>query len=146
MTLVVRAARLEELGAVLGLLAQMNPEDPSLTVAEATETWREMREQPGRSVLVAVEEDRVIGTADCTVLANLTRGARPYMLIENVVVDAHHRRRGVGAGLLRAAIDQARDTGCYKVQLLADDTPANHHFYESCGLEPGAQGFKQRLQ
>ncbi|HTE60957.1 MAG TPA: GNAT family N-acetyltransferase [Solirubrobacteraceae bacterium] len=145
MTAVVRAARPEELRDVLELLAELNPDDPRLSAAETARTWRRMREQPGRCVLVAVEDGRVIGTADCIVLENLTRSARPYMLVENVVVHADHRRRGTGAGLLRAAVERARSAACYKVQLLADDTPANHRFYESCGLQPTAQGFKQRL-
>jgi hypothetical protein len=77
MTPVVRAARPEELRDVLELLAQMNPDDPRLSAAQIARTWRQMREQPGRCVLVAVEDSRVIGTADCIVLENLTRGARP---------------------------------------------------------------------
>lgn len=145
MTLDVRPARGDELLDVLRLLRQMNPEDQAPGTAAAVEKWRRIRAQAGRCVLVAVVDDAVVGTADCIVIENLTRGTRPYMLIENVVVDAARRRSGVGTALMRSAIERAADADCYKVQLLADDTPVNHGFYGSCGLRPDAQGFKQRL-
>lgn len=145
MGLEVRAARVEDLHTVLSLLRQMNCDDPPLAVADAERTWRQILDQPGRHVLIAVDEGSPIGTADCLVIPNLTRGARPYLLIENVVVDAQRRRDKVGTTLLCAALDLARREGCYKAHLLADDTPTNHQFYGSCGLEPTARGFKCRL-
>jgi hypothetical protein len=40
-----------------------------------------------------------VGTADVTLLANAAR-ARPYLLVENVVVAEGHRGAGVGRALL----------------------------------------------
>jgi GNAT superfamily N-acetyltransferase len=111
-SLAIRVARPDELGFILGLLAQMNPDDVRPSADAAATTWQRMREQPGRCVLVAVDGDRVVGSADCMIIENLTRGARPYMLIENVVVDASHRRRLVGTKLLDTAVERARQAGC----------------------------------
>lgn len=146
MAVTTRAAREDDLQAVLALLRQMNPEDPKVDVADAASTWRRMREQIGRCVLVAVEGGCIVATAEYMVVPNLTRGARPYMLVENVVVDAEHRRSGIGARLLRTAADEAERAGCYKVQLFADDTSTNRCFYGSCGFLPAGLGFKRRLE
>ncbi len=129
----VRAARPEDL------------EDPPRDVVDVEEIWRRTLGLPGRHVLVAADGDRVVGTADCLVLENLTRGARPYVLVENIVVDEAHQRRGIGASLLAAARDLASKAGGYKLQLIADDTPETRGFYESCGFAPEALAFKQRL-
>jgi ribosomal protein S18 acetylase RimI-like enzyme len=88
----------------------------------------------------------VIGTVDCAALPNLTRGARPFMLVENVVVSGEYRRAGVGSALLEAAMRLARQAGCYKVQLLSRaERSAAHAFYESRGFRPVAQGYRRYL-
>jgi predicted GNAT superfamily acetyltransferase len=65
----------------------------------------------------------VVGTVDCTVLPNLTRRLRRFMLVENVVVAEAARRRGVGVALFDAA----------------------HDFYQAQGFEPVARGFRRYL-
>lgn len=106
--------------------------------------WAATLATPGRTVLVAVVDGQVVGTGDLTVLAHAARDGRPYLLIENVVVAASHRRAGVGGLLLEAARAHGRAAGCYKLQLSADE-PAAFAFYEAEGLRPSARTFKQYL-
>ncbi len=77
-------------------------------------------------------------------LANAARAGRPYLLVENVVVDRAHRRAGVGRALLDAARARGRAGGCYKVQLSAADPEASA-FYEAAGLRPTARTYKAYL-
>jgi GNAT superfamily N-acetyltransferase len=66
-------------------------------------------------------------------------------LIENVVVHADHRRRGLGKKMMRHAIDLAKRAGCYKVMLLTGKK-RNHKFYESAGFKKGVKtGFVFKL-
>lgn len=147
MTISIQAAGDSDLPALLALYAELHPADPPLPATEASRIWALIRAQPGREVLLARLGGTVAGTLDCTVLANLTRGGRPFMLIENVVVARACRRRGTGAALLAAAVTRARSAGCYKAQLLsrADRTGA-HAFYEACGFTPAAQGYRRYLR
>ena len=95
---------------------------------------------------MAEQDSVVLGTADCTIQANLSRNTRPLMLIENFVVTAASRRTGVGSAMLREAVDMARAAGCYKVQLLSRATRVDaHRFYESQGFLPLAQGYRRYL-
>ena len=133
-----------DLPALLALFAELHPDDAMPPDAPAV--WRAIAAQAGRTVLVAERAGAVVGTVDCAVLPNLTRGGRPFMLVENVVVAAAARRAGVGRELMRAALDLARRAGCYKVQLLSRaDRAAAHAFYESVGFRPTAAGFRAYL-
>jgi len=145
-TIVIRPATEADLPALLALYAELHADDPPLPPEAAASLWRAIASQAGRTVLLATLDERTVGTVDCLVAPNLTRGGRPFMLLENVVVAAAARRGGVGTSLVRAAVDVARAAGCYKVQLLSRaDRVTAHAFYESCGFRPTAQGYRTYL-
>jgi GNAT superfamily N-acetyltransferase len=150
-TITIRRAVDADLPVLLALYAELHPDDVPPPPEAAAKIWRQIEEQSGRSVLVAMLggvglDEIVAGTADCTVLPNLTRGGRPFMLVENVVVAQVYRRLGVGRALLAAAVTDANGAGCYKVQLLSRDTrSAAHAFYEALGFRAVAQGYRRYL-
>jgi len=140
----VRPAVGDDLGAVLGLLSQLHPERPGMpTVDDARPVWADVLAQPDRTVFVASRDGAVVGTADLVVVRNLTHGARPWAMVENVVVDEPVRGAGVGRLLMDAVEHAARAAGAYKVQLMSADGRAAHAFYEAVGFEPRAQGFRK---
>ena len=144
MPITVRAASEADLAALLALYAELHPGDPPLPSDVAGQIWADIQAQGGRTILVALAGGAVAGTVDCTILPNLTRGGRPFMQVENVVVAQAHRRRGVGTALLAAAVTLARSRGCYKAQLLSrTDRTQAHRFYEACGFTPAAQGYRR---
>ncbi|MGC0421294.1 N-acetyltransferase family protein [Embleya sp. AB8] len=145
MTTTIRPATARDLPGLLALYAELNPEDGPLPLEDAHLIWADIATQRGRTVLVADLDGVIVGTVDCAVLPNLTRGGRSIMFVENVVVAAAHRRRGIGRRLLAAAATTAADAGCYKVQLLAADSTEAHDFYRSCGFDARAEGFRRYL-
>lgn len=145
MNVVVRPAAGADLSALLALLGELNPDDAPLPQRSARAVWAAMARQEGRTILLAEADGTVAGTADCLVMPNLTRGGRAVLFVENVVVAASFRRRGVGRRLLEAAVGLGGSAGCYKVQLLAADDEYVHAFYASCGFEALAQGFRRYL-
>src|SRR5690242_7288966 len=143
MQVTIRPASQADVPALLDLYAELHPADLPPSAATALDVWRAIETQRGRTVLVAVSAGAVVGTVDCAVLPNLTRGARPFMLVENVVVTAGYRRVGVGAALVEAAVSLDRQAGCYKVQLLSRaERHTAHAFYESRGFRAVAQGYR----
>lgn len=146
MTITVRQATEHDLPALGALYAELHPKDPALPHEQAARVWREIAGQAGRTVLIALREEKAVGTVDCVVVPNLTRGGRPFMLVENVVVARVARRQGVASRLFDALVELARAAGCYKVQLLSRvDRADAHRFYESRGLRPVAQGYRSYL-
>lgn len=141
-----RAATEDDLPVLLALYAELHEGDPGIADGTAREVWRRISTQAGRTILVAADDSGVVGTVDCTVLPNLTRGARSFMVVENVVVAAAARRRGIGTALFDAVLALAEDQGCYKIQLLSRATrDESHDFYQAQGFEPVAQGFRRYL-
>ncbi|CAM3737148.1 hypothetical protein GCM10009799_15420 [Nocardiopsis rhodophaea] len=145
MRITIRPAVDADLPALLTLYGELNPDDEPLPLEIADRVWADIASQHGRTVLIADLGGTPVGTADCTVLPNLTRGGRSILVVENVVVADAHRRRGIGRRLMDAAVRLAASTGCYKVQLLAADEEEAHHFYRSCGFESSAHGFRHYL-
>jgi GNAT superfamily N-acetyltransferase len=91
-------------------------------------------------------DGRLVASCILVVVPNLTRGGRPFGVIENVVTHREYRRRGIGSELLHHALDLAWEAGCYKVMLLSGmHRVESHAFYESVGFQKGAKiGFEAR--
>jgi GNAT superfamily N-acetyltransferase len=146
-TLALRKAGPGDLPGLLELYQALNPSDPALTVQEAGAPFAAMLEQPGLTVFLAMHDGKPVATATLLVVPNLTRAARPYALIENVVTLEALRGRGYGRMVARHAIEAAFAAGCYKVMLLTGrDDPAVHAFYESCGFVQNKTGFQIRSE
>ena len=71
--------------------------------------------------------------------------------LEQLSVDPHHGRRGIGAALLAAAVDEARRSGADRVTLLTyADIPwngpwyARHGWRETTELGPGLRALRER--
>ena len=146
MKITTRAAGAADLGALLGLYGELNPDDAPLSQGTADAVWAAISGQQGRTVLVAEADGAVAGTVDCVVMPNLTRGGGAILFVENVVVAGRFQRRGVGRRLMEAAVRLGESAGCYKVQLLAADDEYVHRFYEACGFKALAQGFRRYVE
>ncbi len=110
---------------------------------DARAVWVEMLAQPERTVFVAEVDGRVCATADLLLVANLTRNARPWSIVENVVVDEAARRQGVGRALMTEVLAAAAAAGAYKVQLISAPDREAHAFYETLGFDVRADGFRK---
>ncbi|MEK1928881.1 MAG: GNAT family N-acetyltransferase [Pararhizobium sp.] len=141
----IRPSTTSDLPGLLALYRQLNPEDPELPSCLATERFAEMMSHPGMTVFTSVSGETVTSTATVSILPNLTRGGRPYALIENVVTDARFRKRGHAGAVIRHAVAHAWDKDCFKVMLLTgSQDPATLKFYEGCGFAQNKTGFQIR--
>jgi GNAT superfamily N-acetyltransferase len=141
----IRTANQNDLPALLELYRQLHPDDESVPLAVASSQLEQLLRYPGSSILVGIRGDAPVATCTLIVIPNLTRGATPYALIENVVTDARHRKRGYGKLILEAAMAAAWRHGCYKVMLLTGSKdPATLRFYAEAGFEQSKTGFQAR--
>jgi GNAT superfamily N-acetyltransferase len=132
----VRAAGASDLSEVLRLYGQLHPNDHELDDVRATQVLDEILQTPGMTLMVLEGVDQLAATAYLNVIPNLARsGARPYALIENVVVDVPLRGTGIGKQIMAATLNAAWAAGCYKAMLLTgSQRPSNHAFYRACGF------------
>ena len=80
------------------------------------------------------------GSCTLALIPNLTRGGRPYGIIENVVTRADLRGRGIGTALMRHALELCWAQGCYKVMLQTGRKDEEiMRFYEGAGFQRGVK-------
>lgn len=143
-TPVIRTAREEDLEGLLALYRHLNPGDPAPQPAAAQRAWRALLDSDLTTVFLAEAAGLPVASCTLVVVPNLTRRARPYAVLENVVTHAAHRRRGLGQAVLRAALDAAWAAGCYKVMLATGSREeATLRFYEAAGFQRGGKTFFQ---
>ena len=142
MTYRVREASHDDLSAVLALYRHLSPEDPELQIAGATPAWEALLQSPMTIVVVAEIEGAVAASCLLVMVPNLTRGARPFAIIENVVTDPDHRKKGLGTAVLSFALQAAWERGCYKVMLASGrKEEATLRFYEKAGFKRGGKTY-----
>lgn len=137
---VVRIAIYDDLDGLLELYRFLNPKDPISDNTKVAGAWRDLLDSKGTTIFVAELENTLVATCTLTIVSNLTRGARPYAIIENVVTHAAHRRAGFGRAVMEAAVKSAWEHDCYKV-MLASGRPDTVPFYESVGLKRSGKNF-----
>jgi GNAT superfamily N-acetyltransferase len=145
----IRPAVAADVPAIVAMLAddplgaqRESPDDlaPYLTALER------LVADPNQHLVVAVREDRVVGTLQLTIIPGLSRRGSTRSIIEGVRVHADERGSGLGTQLIEWAVDESRRQNCQLVQLTSDVTRTDaHRFYERLGFEASHVGFKLPL-
>jgi ribosomal protein S18 acetylase RimI-like enzyme len=142
----VRPATEQDISRILELYEMLTGERHDLSRQKTGPVFAEISSMPGHELLVAEENGVVVGTMVLLIVPNLSHGALPWAVVENIVVDAGYRRRGIGRLLMDYAVSRAREVGCYKVQLLSNvKRKEAHRFYRALGFQTSAYGFRMYL-
>jgi GNAT superfamily N-acetyltransferase len=130
-----------ELPQLLALYRHLHPDDPQLPLTPDLEAlWQQITDNPHLFYFVADFAGQLVSTCTLTVIPNLTRAARPYGLIENVVTHPDFRNQGHATALLRLALQTAWEQNCYKVMLLTSRQDEDTlRFYQKAGFETGSK-------
>ena len=138
---VVRSLEATERDDLLRLYRHLHASDvPASDEAHVEASWQSLLANPGVSCFGAFVDGQLIASCVLIVVPNLTRGCRPFAVVENVVTHPEFRRRGHGRAVLIYALDSAWQAGCYKVMLMTgrkDD--GTYAFYESAGFDRHAK-------
>ena len=134
----IREAVYGDLEPVMHLYTHLFEDDEQAGADALEKAWCDILDDPRMHFFIL--ESRAIPISLCVldIIPNLTRGARPYGLIENVVTRREYRNQGFGTVLLGHALDVAWNNGCYKVMLLTGRIdPAVFRLYEKAGFRRG---------
>ncbi|MFP4015462.1 MAG: GNAT family N-acetyltransferase, partial [Halanaerobiales bacterium] len=143
-----RLVKYDELERLLDLYKHLNDDDPVLQIDVSLKLlWEKIFNDPNLYYIVIEQGNKLISSCTLAVVKNLTRGARPYGLIENVVTDPDFRKKGYGSKVLKKAISICQQNNCYKVMLLTGSKKeATLDFYEKAGFSRKVKtGFYKKL-
>ena len=122
----------EDLSALADLYQQLVPNTPAIEKME--DVLSSNKDNPNHIVLVAKDNDKLIGTLFASCCNMLFGECKSFMVVEDVVVDKGFRRRGVGEQLMRKIESYAFDNNCSYIMLITDsDRPESQKFYKSLG-------------
>ena len=132
----IREAREDDLGEILDLYSHLHEHDAPLPpLHEIKREWEYIIASKYFRYFVAEKGGRLISSCNLTIVPNLTRGARPFGVIENVITHPEARRQGYAQNILRYALDAAWQSNCYKVMLLSSSQrDGAHTLYEKVGF------------
>jgi len=140
-----RVTTSDDVDAVLALYEYLSSDNETCPPDLARANLDRIAQIEGSAVLLGEVDGAALTTCTLIVIPNLSRGGRPYAIIENMVTHPDHRGKGFGTAVLDAACDRAWQHGCYKVMLSTGSTRRTTlSFYESAGFEQSRTGFQKR--
>jgi ribosomal protein S18 acetylase RimI-like enzyme len=134
-----------DLTPLADLYSQFWGERSSLQMMRAT--FQKLENNPHYIFLAAKHNHQLVGSAMGIICEELYGECNPFMVIEDVIVDKHKKRKGIGSQLMRELERIAVEHGCsYIIFVTECEREEAHRFYESLGYMPNAhKGFKKRL-
>lgn len=143
----VREANYNDLDGILDLYKQLFPDEDYINPELYTEKWNEIITCKYIKLFIAEIDNVIVSTCTIVIIPNMTRGNRPYSIIENVITDKNNRNQGFGKEVIMKAIDYAKSNDCYKVMLLSSIKRTEaHSFYEKIGFNGNTKkGFEIRF-
>ena len=143
---IVRPMDRDDVAAAIDLLrgGSFMPEfEDGTRVGDYWSAVEETRRQRG-DVLVAEVDGEVVGVVQVIIFPHFQHAGGWCCEIESVHVRSDRRSRGIGAQLLLAAEELARERGCYRIQLTSRNERADaHRFYLANGYGQTSRGFKK---
>src|SRR5699024_11101573 len=144
----IRQAKKSDLQSIVDLLADDALESPRERFEEPLPTvyhdaFAAIESQDGNQIIVAVDNQKVIGCLQLTIIPGLARQGMKRAQIEGVRIDRNYRGRRIGENLFKEAISIAKSEHCGMVQLTTDKQRNDaHRFYEKLGFSASHEGMK----
>ena len=142
----IRQATVEDSAVIAQLMAQLieasGYEGWQVSPEQVEESLRKMANGDAYQVLLAEDEGQVVGLLSLSFRHTLFHSA-PSALIDELVVERAHRRRGVGQQLMTEAIKRCRAAGCCEVEVSTErSNEAAQEFYRQHGFSHEAVLFE----
>jgi GNAT superfamily N-acetyltransferase len=140
---VIREVTVQDTDSVVGLLRQLWPEK-RIEVAAMNGVVEKYLEDPRYWIIGYEDEGTLLGVVTVSFRWTLFHGGEAA-IIEDLVVDAGHRREGIGAALVRFVEDKiVQESGARGIEVQSDFRREEAHtFWESMGYSRLAFQFRK---
>ncbi len=135
----------KDLASLSELFQQFWGENSSLE--KMSSTFKRLKTNPAYILLAAKQNDTLAGFAMGIICEELYGDCKPFMIIEDLIVDKNQRRNGTGAALMGGLEEFATGHDCCQIIFVTEsDRTEAHRFYRSSGYEfEPYKGFKKRI-
>lgn len=97
--------------------------------------------------IIAIENNNLIGSVMGVICEELYGDCKPFLVLENMIVDKNYRNKGIGKALISELEKIATKRGCFQVIFVTERNRVDAvKFYESAGYSSHTHiGFKKKL-
>jgi len=105
-----------------------------------------IQKEDSHIILVCETDTGICGSVMGVVCRELYGDCRPFLVVENFIVDKSRRRQGIGRALLRELEKLAKERNCSQMILVTEkDRHDACAFYEKNGFQTNNTGYKKKL-
>lgn len=143
----IRVATRRDLPEILELYRQLDPEDRQvLEFGEVESIFETINKYPDYHVYVACRDSKMLGTFSLLIVDKIAHLGARFGIVEDVVVGAEWRGKGVGSQLMRFAMQKCQEAQCYKLVLSSNKIRGDaHKFYVKLGFKQHGYSFSVPL-
>lgn len=143
--MIIRKMRIEDVPQLAMLYSQFWNENSC--VEKMQKQFKKLQQKDTHILLSAVEENHLIGSIMGIVCEELYGECKPFLVIENMIVDKNIRKKGIGKALISELEKLAKERDCTQIILVTErDRLDACSFYESAGFHPTAnKGYKKKI-
>ncbi len=133
----------EDIPELVELYKQLT--DCENTVEQSQAVFDKMSADGNYWLLVAKEDDEIVGSVLGIICYSIPLCATPFMVVEDVIVNDSHRRKGIGKILFEKLDEIAVENNCgYSILVSSGFRKGAHVFYENQGYTEAVKGFRKR--
>jgi ribosomal protein S18 acetylase RimI-like enzyme len=145
-----RLANIEDSAVIAQLMTQLievgGYESRQVPPEQIENNLRKMADSDAYQVLLAEDEGQVVGLLGLSFRHTLFHPA-PSALIDELVVERGHHRRGVGRQLIAEAIERCRAAGCCEIEVSTErSNEVAQEFYRRHGFSHEAVLFELEFE
>ncbi len=132
----------EDIAELLELYKGLGEFEMSLEASK--NTYMGMINDESYLLLIAKEDNKIIGSVLGIICKSLLVRGKPFMVVEDVIVDEQYRRKGVGKKLFEKLDEFAKEKLCdYSILVSSGFRHNAHIFYENIGYTEDVRGFRK---
>jgi len=144
--MIIREMIAEDIPQLAQLYKQFWDEESS--VETMYENYNKFYEDGSHLLLSAFENNKLIGSIMGVICGELYGNCKPFMVLENMIVDNRYRNNGVGKALISELEKKASQKDCTQIIFVTETHRIDAcKFYESAGYNPNThKGYKKKLK
>jgi ribosomal protein S18 acetylase RimI-like enzyme len=143
--MIIREMQIEDVKPLSALYYQFWNEGSD--IVKMKDKFTQLQHNDAYILLCAFESEKLVGSVMGIVCEELYGECKPFLVVENMIVDNNFRRKGIGKALFTELEKRAKTRLCTQIILVTETNRENAcRLYESVGFHTTAnKGYKKKI-